>query len=690
METDQNPSYSQKEKEEAAKRVRELRDFLNYHSYRYHTLDDPEISDAEYDSAYRELLTLEETFPDLKSEDSPTNRVGGQILDKLETRPHQQKMYSLDNVFNKEEWNAFVKRIFTFLPDAESIFWCDPKMDGLALELIYKDGTLDAALTRGDGEIGELVTAAMRTVRNVPLKLTPPFPHYLEIRGEVMFRKTDFALLNERQEKAGKKVFVNARNAAAGSVRQLDSAITAERPLRFLAYGFGKADSMDNFPQTYTDLMAQFQRWGFETPPNGRRCLSSLEAQAYYEEIQEKRETLPYEIDGVVLKLDNLEAQAALGYTAHAPRFAIAWKFPAQEMVTKLLSITVQVGRTGVLTPVAELEPVLVGGAMVSRATLHNEDEIKKRDIRIGDQVVVRRAGDVVPEVVGVVPNSRNAEETPKPYQFPKQCPACGRPAHRIVGESAWRCVNVSCPAMIRKSLEHFVSKAGLDIDGFGDRWIDILVSSGRVKTPADLFTLTVKEMQGYDRTGVRLAEKLVNSLQKAIPSATLPRFISALGIRMVGEQTAKTLATAYPDMDALAKASSEELQQLQDVGTEVASSIRAFFEDAGNQLLLRRLRSLGLWPKQTIVSKPEGILTGKRILFTGTLSIPRSSAQKLAEEAGATIATSLSRKVNLLVVGAEPGSKLDKATQLGIEILDESAFMDLLAGKTQKQGILE
>ncbi len=667
-------------------RAAELRDFLTYHNYRYHTLDDPKISDTDYDSAYRELLALEQRFPELQSADSPTRRVGGQVLDRLETRAHRRRMYSLDNVFSNEEWTAFLKRISNALPDLDPVFWCDPKMDGLALEVAYENGHLGFALTRGDGEVGEVVTEAIRTVRNLPLSLPVPCPSYVEIRGEVLFRQADFERMNERQRKAGGKIFANARNAAAGSVRQLDTSITAGRPLRFLAYGVGELDwgqqpTDIETPHwtSYSGLMDCLRAWGFETPPGGRRCDSPACVQAYYQEVLEKRDSLAYAIDGMVIKVDALEAQRALGHTARAPRFAVAWKFPAQQATTRLLDITVQVGRTGVLTPVAELEPVNVGGVLVSRATLHNEDEIKNRDVRIGDMVFVRRAGDVIPEVLGSVPDERPAES--EPYLFPHCCPSCGMPAHRIEGEAAWRCVNLSCPAMIRQSISHFVSKAGLDIEGLGQRWTELLVASGRVKNPADLFTLTVPELLRYERMGTRLAGKFVAALDTARQKATLQRLICALGIRHVGEQTAKTLAAAYRDLDSLQQAKSEDLQQLHDIGPEVASSIRAFFTDASNRLLLQRLHELGVWPVRTenAARSHSGALTGKKILFTGTLSIPRSSAQILAEQAGAEIVGGVSRKLDLLIAGENPGSKLGKARDLGITIVDEAGFMALI-----------
>ncbi len=591
------------------KRLEELRAFVIYHNHRYHTLDAPEITDDEYNAAFQELLRLEERHPERRSPDSPTNRIGGQVLSSLETKAHTRRMYSLDNVFDAEEWQGFLKRLDNAQAGLEHAFWCDPKMDGLALELVYENGRFVEALTRGDGEVGELVTEAMQTVRNLPKVLHGDAPERLEVRGEVIFRRRDFALLNERLRKENLKTFANPRNAAAGSIRQLDTSVTASRPLRFLAYGFGDVRFGGVQPwSTYEEVMGRLRDFGFETPPGGRLCRGSEEVEAYYASLSEKRESLAYEIDGVVMKLNDLEAQEALGYTARAPRFAVAWKFPAQQATTLLLDITVQVGRTGVLTPVAELEPVNVGGVLVSRATLHNEDEIRNRDVRIGDRVVVQRAGDVIPEVVRAVLSERAPDS--QPFVFPHVCPSCGQAASRLEGEVAWRCVNVSCPAMIRQSLAHFVSKAGLDIEGLGQRWIELLVASGRVKTPADLFTLRVDELLHYERMGVKLATKFVDSLDRAKKEATLQRLLCALGIRHVGEQTAKTLAATYADMDVLRAASPEELQNLPDIGPEVASSIKAFFDDEPNVALLARLRELGLWPvrqEAAVASMPSG-----------------------------------------------------------------------------------
>ncbi|MDR2727344.1 MAG: NAD-dependent DNA ligase LigA, partial [Deltaproteobacteria bacterium] len=628
-----------------------------------------------------DLADLEARFPELRTPDSPTRRVGGQVLPTLETRPHRQRMYSLDNVFNEDEWLAFWQRLQRLKPEAEPKFWCDPKMDGLAVEVIYERGRLVEALTRGDGETGEVITAAMRTVRNLPLRLrgSEPFPDLLEIRGEVVMTRQDFAALNHRQEEAGLKTFANARNAAAGSVRQLDTSVTASRPLRFLAYGLGEHAGPGADWSTHSGLMAGLKAYGFSCPPGGHLCEDLEKIRVYCQKVENGRDALPVEIDGVVLKLDDRDAQAALGFTARAPRFAVAWKFPPRQAMTRLEKILIQVGRTGVLTPVAELEPIGIGGVTVSRATLHNEDEIKARDVREGDTVVVQRAGDVIPEVVGPVLAQRSADSMP--YVFPQVCPSCGEPARRLAGESAWRCVNLSCPAVVRESIVHFVSKAGLDIQGVGRRWVEQLVDDGTVCSPIDLFRLSPDVLVRYERMGERSAANFIHALATARREATLPRLICALGIRHVGEQTARTLAAAYTDLDALAGAGEEVLQLLPDIGPEVASAIAAFFSDAANRELLYAFRAIGLWPVREAAHNDSmpGVFSGKRVLFTGTLSMPRAQAQQLARAAGAELAGSVGKNLDFLVVGHSPGTKLSKAEKLGISILSEAEFVHMI-----------
>ncbi|MCL2433845.1 MAG: NAD-dependent DNA ligase LigA [Clostridia bacterium] len=708
--------------EQAAKRAAELRRLLEYHGWRYYVQDDPEISDAEYDALFRELLSLEAAYPHLKTPDSPTMRVGGAALDSLPTRAHSLRMYSLDNVFTLEEWRDFAQKLLRLLPDVPDLsFWVEPKMDGLAMELIYENGVLTSALTRGDGEVGEEVTANMRTVKNIPLRLhedatgtaCAQIPSLIEVRGEVVMAKKDFAALNAEQAVKGAKPFANPRNAAAGSVRQLDSAITAQRPLRFLAYGVGRAVwPNDPLPwQTQQETMLGVRKLGFSIAPHAALCASSTAVEKCYHTLADMRESFPFELDGVVVKLNSLLLQTKLGFTARAPRFAVAIKFAAMQASTRLEDIHIQVGRTGVLTPVAILAPVTVGGVVVSRATLHNEDEIKTKDVRIGDTVLVQRAGDVIPEVIGPLVEKRNGTE--KIFIFPTTCPECGSRVHREPSEAAWRCENRTCPAVIRESIKHFVSKSGLDIQGIGGRWVEQLIDLGLVKKPADLFRLQESMLRGLERMGEKSAANFIQALKEAKRTATLPRLISALGIRHVGEQTAKGLARAFGSIDALGAATEEQLCRVPDVGPEVAAAIDNFFADPDNKRLLEELKELGIWPIlnqktptatqtpgtilpisqnsllsllegtefSTSVSSPSptGPLQGKTILFTGSLSMPRGEAQRLAEAAGADVVSSVSRKLNYLVVGDDPGSKLDKARVLGVRILDEQEFLRLL-----------
>jgi len=711
--------------EHTEKRAAELHKLLEYHGWRYYVQDDPEISDAEYDALFRELLLLEEAYPSLTSPDSPSMRVGGAVLDSLPTRPHSLRMYSLDNVFAMEEWRDFVQKTLRLLPERSTddlSFWVEPKMDGLAMELIYENGVLASALTRGDGEVGEEVTANMRTVKNIPLRLhgdatgaacasrIPSLPSLIEVRGEVVMGKKDFAALNAGQAAKGAKPFANPRNVAAGSVRQLDSAITAQRPLRFLAYGVGRAVWPDGRTpwQTQQETMLGVRDLGFSVAPHATLCASVSAVEEYYHRLAAMRESFPFELDGVVAKLNSLTLQEKLGFTARAPRFAVAIKFAAMQAITRLEDIQIQVGRTGVLTPVAILAPVTVGGVVVSRATLHNEDEIKAKDVRIGDTVLVRRAGDVIPEVIGPLPGKRDGSE--KTFIFPATCPECGSRVHREPGEAAWRCVNRTCPAVIRESIKHFVSKAGLDIQGVGGRWVEQLIDLGLVKTPADLFRLQKEKLRDLDRMGEKSAANFVQALDEAKRAATLPRLISALGIRHVGEQTAKGLARAFGSIDALGEVTEEALCRVPDVGPEVAAAIDDFFADPGNKRLLKELKELGIrpvlnkkapaaaqtpgtisptnqnsllplleGPNATPTGALSGPLQGKTILFTGSLSMPRGEAKRLAEEAGADVVSSVSRKLDYLVVGDDPGSKLDKARALGISILGEQELLRLL-----------
>lgn len=667
---------------------------LERHNYLYHTLDSPEISDEEYDALFRELVSLEKKWPDLKTPNSPTSRIGGNVLESLPKMPHASRMYGLDNVFSMEEFSDFMQKISKIWEKNgagpfPANFWCDPKLDGLALELVYLKGELAYALTRGDGEIGEVVTEAVRTIRNVPLSLHGecPKPEILTVRGEVVLFKSDFKKLNERQESTGQKKFANPRNAAAGSLRQLDISIAKSRPLSFLAYSAGPCDWGD-FPPCLTqhELMQVYLYFGFQIPPKGKLCHNLDEIEEFMRKTLENRSDFPMEIDGAVAKVDSFSVQSVLGFTARAPRFAIAFKFPAEEARTLLENIEIQVGRTGVLTPVAILKPVFVAGVTVSHATLHNEDEIKNLDTRIGDTVIVRRAGDVIPEIVGVDYSLRRPDAAP--FTFPDKCPACGEPVYRAPGEAHWRCDNMACPAIRLRSLVHFASKSGLDIQGMGKKLVTQLVEKGLVQSPADIFRLSEEDLVDLERMGPLLAKKIIFNISETKKVATLAQLIRALGIMHVGESMSKMLGQNFEDLDELATCSQEGLMQLPDVGPEVAASIHDFFITPANRIIIGRFRDYGLWPKSSCISvAAEGPLKDRTVLFTGTLDMPRHKAKELAEQAGAKPVTGVSKNLDFLIVGENPGSKYSRAEKLGIPILNEAQFLEMLEISGVKSG---
>lgn len=677
-----------KQKEDITARMKELTALIRHHDHQYYVLDDPEISDAEYDGLYRELQGLERRYPLLADPESPTRRVGGEPLPAFAPFAHSQPMQSLDNALSLEEWQGYVARTVRLLSGRVPAFWVDPKLDGLAVEAVYEQGRMVRAGTRGDGRVGEDVSANMRTVRNLPLVLRDAeqgVPEYLEVRGEVIISHADFAALNAAQEQNGAKVFANPRNAAAGSVRQLDSRITAQRPLRFYAYGVGlvRWDQGQRVWLTQEAIMLGLAELGFAVPELSRLCSASEDVEVFYKQVAEKRSGLGYDIDGVVAKVNDLAQQEALGSTAKAPRWALAWKFAAIQGVTRLNDIQIQVGRTGVLTPVAILEPVALAGVTVSRATLHNEDEIRAKDLRIHDQVVVQRAGDVIPEVVRPMAENRTGDE--RVFVFPDHCPSCEGPAVRLPGEAAWRCQNLSCPAQLKEGLKYFVSKAGLDVEGLGRKWVEILADKNLIHSPADIFRLTPRDLLGLERMGPKLAENIITAIASAKQSTDLTRLIRALGIRHVGAQTARVLAEHFPDLDALSVAKSEDLQQLPDIGPEVAASIRGFFSSPDNRRLLEEFRRIGLWPVQASPSaKQERVesspLAGKRVLFTGSLpGFSRSEAGRLVEDAGGIVAGGISKKVDYVVAGDEAGSKLTKARELGLTILLADDFLRMI-----------
>ena len=665
--------------------VESLREQIRHHNYRYHVLDDPEVPDAEYDRLMRALQALESQHPELVSPDSPTQRVGDAPISAFGAVKHAIPMLSLENAFAEEELREFHRRVRDRLEredDGEDIeYAAEPKLDGAAVSLTYEDGGLVRGATRGDGTTGEDITHNVRTIEAVPLRLLGDgYPRLLEVRGEVFMPKAGFEAYNERAQAADGKIFVNPRNAAAGSLRQLDPKLTAQRPLDIYVYSVGQVDGGD-LPGHHSDILDQLQEWGFKTCPERAVVTGVAGCLDYYERIGKKRDQLPYEIDGVVYKVNSLAEQRELGFVSRAPRWAIAHKFPAQEELTTVSGIEFQVGRTGALTPVARLEPVFVGGVTVSNATLHNIDELHRKDVRVGDTVTVRRAGDVIPEVVGVV-KSRRPKKTRR-VQLPKQCPVCGSAVAREEGEAVARCTGgLYCAAQRTEALKHFVSRRAMDIEGLGAKLIEQLVAAERVKTPADLFSLSQDELAAMERMGEKSAANLVASIEKS-KSTTLSRFLFALGIREVGEATAATLAAHFGKLDAVVAASEEELQAVEDVGPIVASRIAAFFSEDHNLDVISGLRKSGVtWTEsEPQPAAADGALAGKTFVLTGTLSaMTRDEAKREIHARGGKVTGSVSGKTEYLVAGEKAGSKLAKAQKLEIEILDESAFQKLLS----------
>jgi DNA ligase (NAD+) len=663
---------------EAEAQAARLRREIEYHNYRYYVLDDPEISDAAYDALMKELEALEQNFPELRTPNSPTQRIGSVPLEAFGQVPHTIPMLSLANAMEAEAVIEFDQRVKRFLKsDADITYVAEPKLDGLAVELIYERGELVAGSTRGDGFVGEDVTQNLRTVKTLPLQLiareAPP-PERLEVRGEVYMDVADFKALNKRQEKIGEPLFANPRNAAAGSLRQLDSAVTAQRPLKIFCYGIGEVRGKAFAGQW--EVLQTLPRWGLRTNPLVRRCKHIQEAVAYYKEINAQREEQPYEMDGVVIKVDSFELQQRLGEVSRSPRWAVAYKFPAKEETTKIIDIRAQVGRTGTLTPVALMEPVRIGGVEVKRATLHNQDEIDKKDIRIGDTVVVRRAGDVIPEVVKVVASKRTGSE--KRFVMPKSCPVCGSDVVRLPGEAAHRCVGISCAAQLKGRIRHFASKRAMDIDGLGIKLIEQLVDKGMVKDVADLYDLTVDDLAALERMAKKSAENLVKALAKS-KHPILARFLYALGMRHVGEHIAQVLGSSLPTLDRYFKISAEELENIPGIGPEVALSIYGFFKDKKNRKVLKRLQKAGV--EIAAASAKRALpLQGKSFLFTGALEgMTRDEAKDLVLALGGEIAASAGKGVAYVVAGKDPGSKYAKAKELGLTIIDEAEFRKLV-----------
>lgn len=666
--------------EKTRRRAEELREKIRYHNYRYFVFDDPEISDAEYDRMMQELIGLESRYPDLADPDSPTARVGSAPLEKFETVPHSLPMLSLEKGFDASDIRAFDQRVRRALKtDAQILYTVEPKVDGVAVELVYRQGSLQTASTRGDGYTGEVITPNIRTIPSVPLRLfqTPDLavPELLEVRGEVFMETADFRKLNQWRMENGLPLFANPRNASAGSLRQLDSKITAARPLRIFVYGVGKVEGMRLL--SHAGTLQILQKLGFPVNPLVRCRIPARDAEKYYRELDEKRMDLPYEIDGMVMKVDRYDYQQQLGTTSRSPRWAVAIKFAAHQETTRVKDIVVQVGRTGALTPVALLEPVSIGGVTVSRASLHNEDEVAKKDVRIGDTVLVQRAGDVIPEVVKVIESRRDGSE--RPFQMPSACPVCGAEAVRIKDEAVTRCINRDCPAQLKANLRHFASKGGFDIDGLGKKLIDQLVDKKIVRSIADIFRLDVKTLEGLERMGPKSAQNLVDAIFGS-RRIRFSRFLYALGIRHVGEHVAKLLAARYKDVDELARADRQALEAIEGLGPVVAQSISEFFKRPENRQTVRELQDLGV---RIEAEKPQTAgrpLEGKTFVLTGTLpNMTRNRARESIEAGGGKVSSSVSSRTDYVVAGQSPGSKLEKARQMGIAVLDADAFKRLL-----------
>lgn len=662
-------------------KLSQLRETLHYHAVRYYVEDNPEIPDAEYDRLMRELLELESQYPELVTADSPSLRVGGKPLEGFAQVTHEIPMLSLDNVFDEKELDAFHKRMQDRIPSAHfNAFCCEPKLDGLAVSLLYDNGVLVQAATRGDGAVGENITENVRTISAIPLKLQGKgWPVRLEVRGEVFMPKAGFERLNQQALKKGEKTFVNPRNAAAGSLRQLDSKITAQRPLNFYAYSVGVIEGAELASSHYQRFL-QLKGWGLPMCPETRLVSSMDEVKEYYQSILTRRAQLAYEIDGVVIKVDDIELQQKLGFVARAPRWAIAYKFPAQEEITLLNDVEFQVGRTGAITPVAKLEPVFVGGVTVSNATLHNADEIERLGVKIGDSVIIRRAGDVIPQIVSVLLDRRS--DAVVDIVFPQYCPVCNSDIERVEGEAVARCTGgLVCQAQRKEALKHFVSRKALDVDGLGEKVIEQLVDKEMVSTPADLFRLKAGQLTVLERMGPKSAQNIVNALNAA-KMTTLPRFLYSLGIREVGEATAANLALHFGSLDKIRQATHEELLEVQDVGVIVASHITSFFEQDKNQRVINELIELGIqWPN---IEKPsqDAILPllGKVVVLTGSLSkLSRSDAKAALQELGAKVTGSVSKNTDILFAGEAAGSKLVKAQELGIEIRSEQDLLELM-----------
>ncbi|MGK0442021.1 MAG: DNA ligase (NAD+) [Pseudohongiellaceae bacterium] len=669
----------------SAQRVTELHQQINQYNYHYYVLDDSTVPDAEYDRLMRELQHIETEQPELISADSPTQRVGAEPLTSFKQIKHEVPMLSLDNAFNADEMREFEKRLQNRLENKAPLpFVCEPKLDGIAISLLYRDGVLERGATRGDGRVGENITHNVRTIPSIPLTLMGNhYPAVLEVRGEIYMPKKSFEAYNKKALAAHEKPFANPRNAAAGTLRQLDPKIASQRHLEMCCYGYGLISDENgkllSLADNHSDMLLQFQQWGFRINPEMKVVTGVDECLAYHDYLLDKRSSLAYDIDGIVFKIDDIVLQKRLGFVSRAPRWAIAHKFPAEEEITRVLDVDFQVGRTGAITPVARLEPVFVGGVTVSNATLHNRDEIERLGVHINDTVIVRRAGDVIPQVVKVVLERRPANCTA--IEFPKQCPVCESPVERVEGEVVTRCTGASiCEAQVKESIKHFASRKALDVDGLGDKLVEQLVDEGLIKSVADLFTLQIEPLVALERMAEKSAKNLIDALEKS-KSTTLPKFLFSLGIREAGEATAASLAQYFGSLPALQSASIEALLEVDDVGPVVAQHVFDYFHAPHSQELLNKLQTAGVnWPAIALKSDDELPLKGLTYVVTGTLeTMGRTEAKEYLQALGAKVAGSVSKKTHAIVAGPGAGSKLTKAQALGIEILDEKLFLSLL-----------
>ncbi len=656
--------------------IEELREQLHRHNYRYYVLSDPLVSDSEYDRLLRRLIELEADHPEFVTDDSPTQKVGAAPQTGFDVITREKPMLSLENAMDREEFVEWNERLVREVgEEGRTDFVCEPKIDGVAVELLYRDGALFQAATRGDGTNGEVVTENARTVRAIPLRLRGENPPaYLNVRGEVYMHKKDFDELNRRQEEAGEKVYANPRNLTAGSLKQLDPKITASRHLRFAAYGFGGAEGVEI--ESQWQFLEAVREWGLPCSPHAERCKDIDAVIRFYERVLEERGDIPLEIDGIVVKVNAFTLQEKAGFRARSPKWAVAWKFPSQEERTRILDIDVQVGRTGTLTPVARLQPVVVGGVTVSNATLHNEDEIKKKGVLIGDWVFVRRAGDVIPEVVAPIPDLRDGNE--KPFRMPKKCPVCRTPVVRVEGEAATRCPNVECDAQVKERIRHFASREALDIEGLGEKLVVQLVDHKLLRNAADIYDLTLESLLPLERMAEKSAENLITNIEES-KKTTLPRLIFALGIRNVGITVAETLAAHYATIDELVRAKQEEIAGIYGVGPVIAAEIARFFADPRNRRVMKRLAESGIRGQAVaLVSSKE--LQGKTFVFTGTMvRVSREQAEAEVKKRGGKAVKSVSSKTTYVVAGEKAGAKLARAEKLGVEVIDEEAFLRIL-----------